>query len=122
MRAARRCLLIVMALAALLVAPLGMGAAHASPAVGAAGGFGLKAWTDLPQGTAAPSALAADESYCIPVAGPGIKMTFYCDIKQPSTLWVYCTGVTVEIRLEVGRWAPSGSCPGYRGYQLVPRL
>ncbi|MET8142527.1 hypothetical protein ABZU32_19655 [Sphaerisporangium sp. NPDC005288] len=124
MRLAHRCALTVLAVAALLVTPLAAGAAWASPAAGTTpGGFGVAAWQELPKGVAATrSALGAETSYCIPVAGPGVKMTFYCDIKELSTLYVYCEGVTVIITLNPGKWAPSGSCPGYRGYRLTPRV
>ncbi|GLW20026.1 hypothetical protein DI270_013905 [Microbispora triticiradicis] len=119
---ARRYALTVLALAALLLTPLGVTAAWAS-GTGPAGSFRTSEWKVLPEGVAtANSAVAAETSYCIPVAGPGVQMTFYCDIKQLSTLKVYCTGVTVIITLNVGRWAPSGSCPGYSGYTLQPRV
>ncbi|MEO3813206.1 hypothetical protein ABGB17_29755 [Sphaerisporangium sp. B11E5] len=117
MRFAHRFLLAALALAVLLVAPLGTNAAWASPGTEASGDFSVTAWKNPPRGLA-----AAETSYCTPVAGPGVRMTFYCDLKEPNTLWVYCEGVTIEIRMNAGRWAPSGSCPGYRGYRLQPRV
>ncbi|GAA1259492.1 hypothetical protein GCM10009677_08160 [Sphaerisporangium rubeum] len=121
MRSAHRFLLTALALSVLLVTPLGT--AWASSSTAAAGDFRTTAWKTLPKDVTAPeTTLAAETSYCIPVAGPGVKMTFYCDLKEPNTLFVYCEGVTVEIRMNTGRWAPSGSCPGYRGYRLVPRV
>lgn len=120
MRPVKRTVLTVLALSLLLVVPFGVGTAWAAaPGPAQADGFTTAAWADLP-GNAQLAQVAADESYCTPVAGPGVKMTFYCDIKVRSTLWVYCEGVTIEVRLNPGRWAPSGSCPGYRGYRLVP--
>ncbi|GGK92828.1 hypothetical protein Sme01_59530 [Sphaerisporangium melleum] len=120
MRLAQRCVLTVLALAALLVTPLGGGAAWASPGAGSHGAFAVTALRDLPDGVARTTTVEAEESTCTPEFGPGVRITFYCDIKQLSTLLVYCEGVTVIVTLNPGRWKTSGSCPGYRGYRLVP--
>ncbi|MDH2425817.1 hypothetical protein [Sphaerisporangium sp. TRM90804] len=131
MRRIRQAFLFITALAALLVVPIGAGTAWASPGAGAAdtsGGTSLAApaWTATPWTLDAHDPVAVkvaqavvDRGYCTVVPGAGVRITLYCEIKVQSTLWVYCTGVTIEIPLPPGRWAPSGSCPGYRGYQLT---
>ncbi|MCG5218226.1 hypothetical protein [Streptosporangium sp. KLBMP 9127] len=128
MRSVKQAMITVLALATLLMVSVGAGTAWASTGDGTAGtspvaevadGFSMTEWDDLPDNLGTSQA-AADS--CIPVAGPGVRMTFYCDLSVRSTLWVYCEGVTIEIRMNPGRWAPSGSCPGYRGYRLVPAV
>lgn len=120
MKRIRQAVLTLIALTAFLAAPLGTGTASARPddhldSI-------TPSWVKVRQDSLGAAPAAADnENWCIPVKGPGVKMTFYCNIVRPSTLWVYCQGVTIEIPLPVGRWAPSGSCPGYRGYRLAPR-
>ena len=105
----------MVSLALFLVLPIGTGTASAAPAHD----FVVAEWNTAKSAVRTPAmAAAVDRGYCIAVRS-GTRITLYCDIKVQSTLWVCCSGVTIEIPLPPGRWAPSGTRLQYYGYQLT---